>query len=82
MHTDYESFKERVREKIKLLDKAGIPYTKEENWDPKGFKARKQAFEFYQNMSAGIDDEEKKKQAESAAPKLPFVLHFIKEFFL
>ena len=32
-------------------------------------------------MSAGVDEEEKKKQAASAAPKLEFVLHFVKEFF-
>jgi hypothetical protein len=33
-------------------------------------------------MGKGVDEEEAKKQAASAAPKLPFVLHFIKEFFL
>jgi len=32
-------------------------------------------------MSAGVDEEEAKKQAASAAPKLEFVLHFIKEFY-
>lgn len=80
-HTDYESFKERVREKIKLLEKAGIPYTKEENWDPKGKDRREDAIQFYLNMGAGVDEEEAKKQAASAAPKIGFVLHFIKEFY-
>lgn len=80
--TDYESFKERVREKIKLLDNAGIPYTKEEWWDPKGIAAKKDAFQFYQNMGAGVDEEEAQKQAASASPKFKFVLHFIKEFFI
>lgn len=80
-HTDYESFKERVREKIKLLEKAGIPYTKEENWDPKSKERREDALQFYLNMSAGVDEEEAKKQAASAAPKIEFVLHFIKEFY-
>ena len=80
-HTDYEAFKERVREKIKLLDKAGIPYTKEEWWDPKGKARRDDAIQFYFNMGAGVDEEESKKQAASAAPKLEFVLHFIKEFY-
>ena len=28
-----------------------------------------------------VDEEEAKKQAASAAPKIEFVLHFIKEFF-
>lgn len=81
METDYEAFKERVREKVKLLDQAGIPYTKEEWWDPKGTARRDDAIEFYFNMGAGVDEEEAKKQAASAAPKLEFVLHFIKEFY-
>ncbi len=80
-HTDYESFKERVREKIKLLEKAGIPYTKEEWWDPKGKARRDDAIQFYLNMGAGVDEEEARKQAASAAPKIEFVLHFIKEFY-
>ncbi|MBO5098039.1 MAG: family 20 glycosylhydrolase [Agathobacter sp.] len=78
---DYEAFKTRLREKIKLLEAAGIPYTPEEWWDPKGKARRKDAIKFYLNMSAGVDEEEKKKQAASAAPKLEFVLHFVKEFF-
>ena len=81
-YADYESFKERIREKVKLLDKAGIPYTKEEWWDPKGLPRLKDAVSFYLNMGKGVDEKEAKKQAASAAPKLPFVLHFIKEFFL
>lgn len=81
-HTDYEAFKNCVREKVKLLDQAGIPYTKEENWDPKGLSAKKDAIQFYFNMGAGVDGEESKKQAASASPKLEFVLHFIKEFYL
>lgn len=81
-HTDYESFKARVREKIKLLEQAGIPYTKEENWDPKGLSAKKDAVRFYLNMGVDVDEEEKEKQAASVAPKLEFVLHFIKEFYL
>ena len=80
-HTDYEGFKERVREKIKLLEKAGIPYTKEANWDPKGKDRREDAIQFYLNMGAGVDEVEAKKQAASAAPKIEFVLHFIKEFY-
>ena len=80
-HTDYESFKNRVREKIKLLEKEGIPYTKEEWWDPKGRSRRDDAIQFYFNMGADVDEEEAKKQAASAAPKLEFVLHFIKEFY-
>lgn len=80
-HTDYESFKTRVKEKVKLLDEAGIPYTKEEWWDPKGNARREDAIEFYFNMGADVDEEEAKKQAASAAPKLEFVLHFIKEFY-
>lgn len=80
-HTDYESFKNRVREKTKLLDKAGIPYTREDWWDPKGKARREDAIQFYLNMSAGVDEEEAKKQAASAAPKMEFVLHFIKEFY-
>lgn len=80
-HTDYECFKERVREKVKLLDAAGIPYTKEEWWDPKGKERREDAIQFYLNMGAGVDEEEAKKQAASAAPKLEFVIHFIKEFY-
>lgn len=80
-HTDYESFKERVRQKINLLEEVGIPYTKEEWWDPEGSARREDAIQFYLNMSAGVDEEEKKKQAASAAPKLEFVLHFIKEFY-
>ena len=82
LHTDYENFKERVREKTRLLDRAGIPYTKEEWWDPKGFVRLKDAASFYLNMGKDVDEEEAKKQAASAAPKLPFVLHFIKEFYL
>ena len=81
VHTDYEGFKERVREKVKLLDKAGIPYTKENWWDPEGEARRDDAIQFYINMGAGVDEEEAKKQAASAAPKLEFVLHFIKEFY-
>ena len=81
VHTDYERFKERVREKVKLLDNAGIPYTKEEWWDPEGDARRDDALAFYFNMGAGVDEEETKKQAASAAPKLEFVLHFIKEFY-
>ena len=80
-HTDYEAFKERVREKTKLLEKAGIPYTKEEWWDPKGKERRDDAIQFYLNMGVGVDEEEKKKQAASAAPKIEFVIHFIKEFY-
>ena len=79
--SDYEGFKKRVREKVKLLEKAGIPYTKEEWWDPKGKARRDDAISFYLNMGAGVDEEEAKKQAASAAPKLEFVLHFIKEFY-
>ena len=78
---DYEAFKERVREKIVLLEKAGIPYTKEEWWDPKGKARRDDAIQFYFNMGAEVDEAEAKKQAASAAPKLEFVLHFIKEFY-
>ena len=81
VHTDYESFKKRVREKVALLEKAGIPYTKEEWWDPNGKARRDDAIQFYLNMGAGVDEEEGKKQATSAAPKLEFVLHFIKEFY-
>ena len=81
VHTDYEAFKKRVREKIKLLEEAGIPYTKEEWWDPKGKARREDAIQFYFNMGAGVDAEEAKKQAASAAPKLEFVLYFIKEFY-
>lgn len=81
VHTDYETFKERVCEKVKLLEKAGIPYTKEDWWDPKGKARREDALQFYFNMGAGVDEEESKKQAASAAPKLEFVLHFIKEFY-
>ncbi len=81
IHTDYESFKVRVKEKIKLLEEAGIPYMNEENWDPKGRKRREEAVRFYLNMGAGVDEEEAKKQAASAAPKLEFVIHFITEFF-
>lgn len=80
-HTDYESFKERVREKVKRLEKAGIPYTKEKNWDPAGKVRRDDAIQFYFNMGAEVDEEEAKKQAASAAPKLEFVLHFVKEFY-
>lgn len=80
-HTDYESFKARVREKTKLLEKAGIPYTKEDWWDPKGKSRRDDAIAFYFNMGADVDEEEAKKQAASADPKLEFVLHFIKEFY-
>ena len=58
-----------------------IPYTPEEWWDPKGKARRDDAIQFYLNMSAGVDAEEKKKQAVSATPKLEFVLHFVKEFF-
>ncbi len=80
-HTDYESFKRRVREKTKLLEKAGIPYTKEEWWDPRGKARCDDAIQFYFNMGADVDEEEAKKQAASAAPKLEFVIHFIKEFY-
>lgn len=80
-HTDYESFKKRVREKIKRLETAGIPYTKENWWDPEGDERRDDAFQFYFNMGVDVDEEEAKKQAASAAPKLEFVLHFIKEFY-
>lgn len=80
-HTDYETFKERVREKTKLLDEAGILYTKEEWWDPEGKERRDDAIQFYLNMGAGVDEEEKKKQAASAAPKIEFVIHFIKAFY-
>lgn len=80
-HTDYESFKNRVREKIKCLETAGVPYTKENWWDPEGDERRDDAFQFYFNMGADVDEEEAKKQAASAAPKLEFVLHFIKEFY-
>ena len=80
-NTDYESFKERVREKVARLEKAGIPYTKEEWWDPQGKARRDDAIQFYFNMGADVDEEEAKKQAVSAAPKLEFVLHFIKEFY-
>ena len=80
-HTDYESFKERVREKVKRLEAAGIPYTKEEWWDPKGKARREDALEFYFNMSVGVDEKEAEKQAASAAPKPEFVIHFIKEFY-
>lgn len=80
-HTDYESFKERVREKVARLEKAGIPYTKEEWWDPQGKARRDDAIQFYFNMGAEVDEEEAKKQAASAAPKLDFVLHFIREFY-
>lgn len=80
-HTDYESFKRRVREKVKLLETAGIPYTKEEWWDPNGKARRDDAINFYLNMGADVDEVEKKKQATSAAPKIEFVLHFIKEFY-
>lgn len=79
--TDYESFKERVREKTKLLEKAGIPYTKEVWWDPKGKARREDAIQFYFNMGADVDEEEAKKQAASASPKLEFVIHFITEFY-
>ena len=79
--TDYESFKERVREKVKLLDSEGIPYTKEEWWDPEGKERRDDALDFYFNMSVEVDEEEAKKQAASAAPKIEFVIQFIKEFF-
>ena len=78
---DYETFKKSLAEKLKLLKEAGIPYTPEEWWDPKGKVRRDDAIQFYLNMGAGVDEEEKRKQAASAAPKLPFVLHFIKEFF-
>ena len=78
---DYEAFKERVREKVKKLEEAGIPYTKEENWDPKGKERRDDALDFYFHMSEGVDENEAKKQAASAAPKMEFVIHFIKEFF-
>ena len=80
-HADYEAFKARVREKIKLLEKAGIPYTREDWWDPKGKVRRDDAIQFYFNMGADVDEEEAKKQAASAAPKLEFVIHFIKEFY-
>lgn len=80
-YTDYESFKERVREKVERLEKAGIPYTKEKWWDPQGKARRDDAIQFYFNMGADVDEEEAKKQADSAAPKLEFVLHFIKEFY-
>lgn len=80
-HTDYNAFKKRVREKVELLEKAGIPYTKEEWWDPKGTPRRDDALQFYFNMGADVDEEEAKKQAASAAPKLEFILHFIKEFY-
>ena len=80
-HTNYEMFKERVREKTRRLEKAGIPYTKEERWDPKGSARRDDAIQFYFNMGAEVNEEEAKKQAASAAPKLEFVLHFIKEFY-
>ena len=78
---DYEGFKARVCEKVKLLEEAGIPYTKEDWWDPKGNARRDDAIQFYFNMGADVDEEEAKKQAASAAPKLEFVLHFIKEFY-
>ena len=81
VHTDYETFKERVREKVKRLEKADIPYTKEDWWDPKGKARREDALQFYFNMGTGVDGEEAKKQAASATPKLEFVLHFIKEFY-
>ena len=81
VHADYEGFKARMREKVKLLEAAGIPYTKEENWDPVGKARRDDAIQFYLNMSAGVDEEEAKKQAASAAPKLEFILHFIKKFY-
>lgn len=80
-HTDYESFKARIKEKVKLLEEAGIPYTKEKKWDPQGKTRRNDAINFYLNMGAEVDEEEAKKQAASAAPKLEFVLHFIKEFY-
>ena len=80
-YTDYESFKERVREKVERLEKAGIPYTKEECWDPQGKARRDDAIDFYFHMGADVDEEEAKKQAASAAPKLEFVFHFIKEFY-
>ena len=63
------------------MEAAGIPYTKEEWWDPMGKERRDDALDFYFNMSAGVDEEEAKKQAASAAPKIEFVIHFIKEFF-
>ena len=81
MHTSYEDFKMRICEKVKLLEKAGIPYTKEEWWDPEGIARRDDAIQFYFNMGAGVDEEEAKKQATSAAPKLEFVLYFTKEFY-
>jgi len=57
VHADYEGFKARMREKVKLLEAAGIPYTKEENWDPVGKARRDDAIQFYLNMSAGVDEE-------------------------
>lgn len=80
-HTDYESFKARVREKIQLLEKAQIPYTKEAWWDPQGADRRRDALRFYFAMGKGVDEEEKKKQAVSAAPTKAFVLRFIREFY-
>ena len=81
MQGTYEEFKKRVKEKTKLLENAGIPYTREEWWDPKGKARREDAIAFYLNMEAGVDAEEKQKQAESAAPKPEFVIHFIREFY-
>ena len=65
----------------KALETAGVPYTKENWWDPEGDERRDDAFQFYFNMGADVDEEEAKKQAASAAPKFEFVLHFIKEFY-
>ena len=79
--SDYVDFKNRVRDMMKLLAEANFSYTKEEWWDPKGNARREDALQFYFNMNAGVDEEEAKKQASSAAPKLEFVLHFIKEFY-
>ena len=76
-YTDYESFKKRVGEKIKLLEKAGIPYTKEEWWDPKGKARREDAIDFYFNMGADVDEEEAKKQTFSWLYIFNFVFTFL-----
>lgn len=77
----YADFKARLCAALPRLERAGLTYTAEDWWDPRGRARLDEALGYLVKMNAAMPEEIRAEALDAAKPSREFVLSFVSRFF-
>ena len=77
----YADFRARLCAALPRLERAGLTYTAEDWWDPRGRARLDEALGYLVKMNAAMPEEIRAEALDAAKPSREFVLSFVSRFF-